>query len=208
MSNHQRYIKAIFDSTKHIVFATGPAGSGKTYLATQNAIKLLKQNQYQKIIITRPAIGTGEEHGFLPGNLDKKMEPWTRPIFDVFYENYRPHQVEKMLKNHIIEISPLAYMRGRTFKKSLIIGDEMQNASISQMKMFLTRIGEGSKMIVNGDIEQSDSNNSGLKDFLEKMRENEISSISSIEFDKKDIRRHEVIEEVLNIYHPKYLTSK
>ena len=99
-------------------------------------------------------------------------------------------------------------MRGRTFKKSLIIGDEMQNASISQMKMFLTRIGEGSKIIVNGDIEQSDSNNSGLKDFLEKMRENKISSISSIEFDKKDIRRHEVIEEVLNIYHPKYLTSK
>ena len=167
--NQEKYINYIIDPNIKILFVVGPAGTGKTYLACQEAIKLLKSNLIQKIIITRPVVPVEEDIGFLPGNLIKKMDPWIKPIIDVFEEKYSKKDIEKLIQNNIIEISPLAYMRGRTFKNSFIIADEMQNSSPNQMLMLTTRIGENSKMIINGDLKQSDKPNvSGLYDFIQK----------------------------------------
>ena len=129
------------------------------------------------------------------------MDPWTRPIFDIFYEHYKPKEIEKMIFEKKIEISPLCFMRGRTFKNSLIIGDEMQNSIINQMKMFLTRIGEKSKMIITGDLEQIDRiDNSGLKDLINKLQNNNIKGIGLVYFEDKDIKRHEIIKDIINLY--------
>ena len=155
--NQETYINLLTDTNKLIIFATGPAGTGKTMLAVMAAIQALQRGECKRIVITRPAVGVDdEEHGFLPGDLNAKMAPWTRPIMDVFAEYYRQSEIAKMLDEQTIEISPLAFMRGRTFKNSWIIADEMQNATPSQMKMLLTRIGEGSKIIVTGDTQQAD----------------------------------------------------
>ena len=132
--SQESYFLKLQDSTKTMIFAVGPAGTGKTLLATQIAIKLLKEGEIEKIIITRPAVSVDEQHGFLPGTLEKKMEPWTRPIFDVFAEYYFAKEIQNMLLEGIIEVSPLAYMRGRTFKNAFILADEMQNATPNQMK--------------------------------------------------------------------------
>ena len=153
----ETYIDLLTDPSKLIVFATGPAGTGKTMLAVLAALKAYRNGTIERIVVTRPAVGVDdEEHGFLPGDLNEKMAPWTRPIFDIVGEYYRQSEIAKMLDDRTIEISPLAYMRGRTFKNSWIIADEMQNATPSQMKMLLTRLGEGSKMIVTGDTRQAD----------------------------------------------------
>jgi phosphate starvation-inducible PhoH-like protein len=142
------------DKNINIVFATGPAGTGKTFISTLAGIRELKNNKIDKFVVTRPAVSVDEQHGFLPGTLQEKMAPWTRPIMDCFEEYYTPDQIEFMLGDNKVEIAPLAYMRGRTFKNSYIIADEMQNATDNQMKMLLTRIGEGSKLIVTGDLAQ------------------------------------------------------
>jgi len=153
-------------------------------------------------VITRPAVSVDEQHGFLPGDLKQKMEPWTRPIFDFLEEYYKPKQVTQMLENKTIEISPLAFMRGRTFKNSWIIADEMQNATQEQTKMLLTRIGEGSKIVVTGDLAQHDRgySNNGLKDFLNKYNANNYNTIGHVQFTKKDVERHPVVADVLQIY--------
>ena len=179
------------DSNKHIVFATGPAGTGKTMLAVQTGIKKLEDGEVEKIVITRPAVSVDEQHGFLPGDLKQKMEPWTRPIFDFLEDYYKPKQVLQM-----------AYMRGRTFKNSWIIADEMQNATQEQTKMLLTRIGEGSKIVVTGDLAQHDRGfkNNGLKDFLNKYNANNYNTIKHVQFTKKDVERHPVVADVLQIY--------
>ena len=171
-TNQELYVKYLNDPTTKILFAVGPAGTGKTMLACNQAIKELKSGNIQKIVITRPVVPVEEEEiGFLPGNINKKMDPWTRPIFDIFYEFYQKKDVEAMLYNNVIEISPLAFMRGRTFKHSYIIADEMQNSSPNQMLMLTTRIGEGSKMVITGDLKQSDRGiNSGLQDFINKYK--------------------------------------
>ena len=146
--NQEHYIYELLNPSSTITFGVGPAGTGKTMLAVLAAIKYLKQNQINKIIITRPAVGVDDEkHGFLPGDLNAKMEPWTRPIFDVFQEYFTQKAIQQLLGENIIEISPLAFMRGRTFKDAYIIADEMQNATPNQMKMLLTRIGENSRMV-------------------------------------------------------------
>jgi phosphate starvation-inducible PhoH-like protein len=154
--------------------------------------------------VTRPAVGVDDEqHGFLPGTLNEKMAPWTRPIFDIIGEYYRQNEIAKMLDEQTIEISPLAYMRGRTFKKSWIIADEMQNATPSQMKMLLTRLGEGSKMIITGDTRQADRKeaDNGLLDFTRLVDEySECKYVSGVEFANKDIQRHPAVLEVLKIY--------
>lgn len=198
------YIANLLDPNLNIVFATGPAGTGKTMLAVLAAVKALREGEITKIIITRPAVGVdGEKHGFLPGDLNQKMEPWTRPIFDVLHEHYSIKETEAMLENAILEISPLAYMRGRTFKHAWIIADEMQNATPGQMKMLLTRLGEGSKMIVTGDVMQADrkGEENGLLDFdhlLQKFGGSEM--IGWTAFGNKDIERHPAVAEVLKIY--------
>ena len=187
---------------KHIVFATGPAGTGKTMISTLYAIQQFKKKNIDKIVITRPAVSVVEQHGFLPGTLTEKMAPWTRPILDVFEEYYHPKEIEYLLENNKVEIAPLAYMRGRTFKNSIIIADEMQNATREQMKMLLTRIGDGSKLIVNGDLAQHDRgyDSNGLKDFLEKLEQRNSKMMSKVEFDMSDVERHPVVSDVLKIY--------
>ena len=168
--NQETYMLKLLDPRKDIVFGIGPAGTGKTLLAVQVAIKNFKDGLVDKIIITRPAVSVDEDLGFLPGTMEDKMAPWTRPIFDVFKEYYSPREVEGMIQEGIVEIAPLSYMRGRTFKKAFIVADEMQNATPSQMKMLLTRIGEKSYMVVTGDLRQADrASDNGLLEFVKKL---------------------------------------
>ncbi|RYF09839.1 MAG: PhoH family protein [Oxalobacteraceae bacterium] len=196
------YIDTLLDESKHVVFAMGPAGCGKTLLATLFAIKALQAGDFTKIIITRPAVSVDEQHGFLPGSLVEKMAPWVLPIMDVFKEHYSPQQVEKMVLDEVIEIAPLAYMRGRTFKNSIVLFDEAQNATPNQMKMVLTRIGENSRMVITGDLKQFDRGfeANGLKDFVERVAARGSDSIAVCDFGAGDVERHPVIEEILSIY--------
>lgn len=196
------YIEYLDDPNKHIVFAMGPAGTGKTLLGVLAAVRALKEGEIEKLVVTRPAVSVDEQHGFLPGTLEEKMAPWTRPIFDVLNEYWSPQQIEAMIADQTIEIAPLAYMRGRTFKHAYIIADEMQNATPSQMKMLLTRIGDGSRIVVTGDLAQHDRGyeHNGLKDFVHKLKQKRSSMIAVVEFERQDVERHEVVSEVLNIY--------
>jgi phosphate starvation-inducible protein PhoH len=190
------------DPDKNIVFTTGPAGTGKTLISTLYAIREFRAGRVDKIVITRPAVSVDEQHGFLPGTLVEKMAPWTRPIFDIFDQFYHPKEMEYLVENNKIEVAPLAYMRGRTFKDAIILADEMQNATPEQMKMLLTRIGDNSKLIVTGDLNQHDRgySDNGLKDFLERIREVKSERISLVEFDHTQIERHPAVAEVLKIY--------
>ena len=200
--SQETYLLKLNDPQKMIVFAIGPAGTGKTMLAVQWAINQLKDSLVDKVIITRPAVSVDEQHGFLPGSLQEKMEPWTKPIMDVFSENYTAREIESMIREGIIEISPLAYMRGRTFKRAAIIADEMQNATPSQMKMLLTRLGTGSKMVVTGDLQQADRpSNNGLLEFLGLFNDfQDHRYVETCHFTVKDVERHEAVKEILAIY--------
>jgi len=198
----ENYLELLKNPRKFITFAIGPAGTGKTMLAVQMAIKLFKDGVISKIIVTRPAVSVDEEHGFLPGTLNQKMEPWTRPIFDVFEEYYHPREIQDMLEDGVIEISPLAYMRGRTFKNAFIIADEMQNATPSQMKMLLTRLGENSRMVVTGDLNQADRpRENGLLEFCTLYGQGgDYRMIAMARFESRDVERHPVVKEILSIY--------
>ena len=201
--NQETYIDLLENPQRLIVFATGPAGTGKTMLAVLAALKAFRAGECSKIVITRPAVGVDDEqHGFLPGTLNQKMEPWTRPIFDIIEEYYKPQEITRLLEEKYIEIAPLAYMRGRTFKQSWIIADEMQNATPSQMKMLLTRLGENSKMVVTGDTQQADrrATDNGLLDFERLMANFDSQYIAGVEFAVKDVRRHPAVTEVLKLY--------
>jgi phosphate starvation-inducible PhoH-like protein len=200
-ANQKQYLEMLQDEAISIVLAIGPAGTGKTMLAVQNGIKLYQEGLVDKIIVTRPAVSVDEDLGFLPGTLNEKMAPWTRPIFDVLGEYYQTKDIAKMLEEGVIEISPLAYMRGRTFKNAYIIADECQNTTVNQMKMLLTRLGEGSKMVVTGDLAQADRmNDNGLVDFCNLLGGKQLKHIDIIEFDHKDIERHNAVKEVLSLY--------
>ena len=201
--NQEKYILALLDDKTDIVVVSGPAGTGKTYLAMQAAIKAMRNGECDRIILSRPAVGVDDEkHGFLPGDINQKMEPWTRPLFDVFHEYYSPNETTKMLEEQIIEISPLAFMRGRTFKNAWIVADEMQNATPNQMKMLLTRLGENSKMVVTGDTQQADrrAKDNGLLDFQSLMTNFKSRYIAGVEFAVTDVRRHPAVAEVLKLY--------
>jgi phosphate starvation-inducible PhoH-like protein len=198
----ESYLELLKNPRKYIVFAIGPAGTGKTMLGVQMAIKLYQEGVISKIIITRPAVSVDEDHGFLPGTLNQKMEPWTRPIMDVFEEYYHPKEIAAMLEDNVIEISPLAYMRGRTFKNAFVVADEMQNATPSQMKMLLTRLGENSRMVVTGDLNQADRpRENGLLEFCNLYgKGGEYRMIAMARFESRDVERHPVVKEVLSIY--------
>ena len=199
--NQETYMLKLLDKDKDIVFGIGPAGTGKTLLAVQIAVKLFKEGEVEKIIVTRPAVSVDEDLGFLPGTLEQKMAPWTRPIFDVIREYFTAREITMMIDEGIIEIAPLAYMRGRTFKNSFILADEMQNATPNQMKMLLTRIGEGSKMVVTGDLAQADRlTDNGLVSFIRHLYTRDLTRLDIVNFEHRDIERHEAVKEVLAIY--------
>ena len=189
------------DPETNIVFAVGPAGTGKTMISTLVGIQGLQNSSIDKFVVTRPAVSVDEQHGFLPGTLQEKMAPWTRPIFDIFEEYYNPQQIEYMLGDNKIEIAPLAYMRGRTFKDAFILADEMQNATPSQMKMLLTRLGEGSMMAVTGDLNQADRlKDNGLIDFTNLLEKSNQTCLDIVHFDQGDIERHAAVKAVLQVY--------
>ena len=196
----QRRYLDLLTSHVPVVVGTGPAGTGKTLLACHAASRALAARQVDRLILTRPAVSVDEQHGHLPGNLEQKMAPWTRPMFDALYRWYTPKKVRDMMYDQQIEICPLAYMRGRTFDRAWIIGDEMQNSTPSQMKMFLTRIGEGSKMAVIGDPDQHDRGfeENGLFDLVNKLNYSE--NIRHVLFTEGDVVRSEVIKEILRMY--------
>ena len=205
--NQKIYVEALNTKEDYILAVTGPAGSGKTLLACITAIESLKQQKIDKIILTRPVVPVEEDIGFLPGTMVKKMDPWTRPIFDIFEEYYSKAEIMNMVTNGQIEISPLGFMRGRTFKNAFIIADEMQNSSPNQMLMLLTRIGKNSRMVITGDLAQSDKlHYNGLKDLIEKYKiyylksNNRLKNINLIELDNADIQRSDAVEEVLMLY--------
>lgn len=199
--NQETYLLKLLDETKNIVFGIGPAGTGKTLIAVQVAVKLFKEGQVDRIIVTRPAVSVDEDLGFLPGTLEQKMAPWTRPIFDVLRDYFNAREIEGMIQEGVIEIAPLAYMRGRTFKDAFILADEMQNATPNQMKMLLTRLGEGSKMAVTGDLAQADRlKDNGLIDFVKLLETSKSSHIDIVNFGQGDIERHKAVKEVLQVY--------
>jgi len=199
----EQLILSLTDTTTVITVALGPAGTGKTYLAMQAAIRALRTGQIERLILSRPAVGVDDErHGFLPGDLVSKMEPWTRPLLDVLKEFYHPKDIAGMIDDQIIEISPLAFMRGRTFKNAWIIADEMQNATPNQMKMLLTRLGTNTRITVTGDVEQTDRQrpDNGLLDIATRLSQDPVKGISLVEMTNRDIQRHPIIGPVLDLY--------
>ena len=200
--NQKNYFQLL--NTKDIVFAYGPAGTGKTFLAVAKAVASLQQGLVNKIILSRPAVEAGEKLGFLPGDLKEKVDPFLRPIYDALYDMMPYDQVEKKIANNIIEIAPIAFMRGRTLENCYIILDEAQNTTKIQMKMFLTRLGKNSKMVVVGDNTQIDlisKSDSGLIDAAKKLKN--IEDIGFIELDNRDVVRHEVVRKIINAYEEK-----
>ena len=197
--NQKRYVDAIDAHT--IVFGIGPAGTGKTYLAMAKAVNALQRKQVTRIILTRPAVEAGERLGFLPGTLSEKIDPYLRPLYDALHDMMDPELIPKLMASGIIEVAPLAYMRGRTLNDAFIILDEAQNTTAEQMKMFLTRLGFGSKVVVTGDITQIDlpgGNRSGLRaavDILEGIDDIHIAELTSV-----DVVRHRLVSEIVDAY--------
>ena len=206
--NQKLYVDALQDYSKKMIISVGSAGTGKTMFATLNAIELYNTFMIDKIIITRPiAAVDDEEIGFLPGDMNEKMSPWVTPILDIFLEKHSKSEIDNLIKNKKLEIAPLMCMRGRTFKNSVIIADEMQNSSVNQMKMLLTRIGDNSKIILTGDLYQKEKPNSedGLSHFLkiiEKEQKNGLSKdwCSVIKFKESDVERSELVRKVVSLY--------
>jgi phosphate starvation-inducible PhoH-like protein len=199
--NQELYVKYLNDPSIKILFSVGPAGTGKTLFACQKAITQMKAQEIEKIIITRPVVTVEEEIGFLPGNLIKKMDPWTKPIFDIFLEFYSKSELDLMLYNGKIEICPLAFMRGRTFKNAFVIADEMQNSSPNQMKMLVTRLGENSRMVITGDLKQTDIiKENGLCDFVSRVEGYHTHLIKLVKLENNDIERSEIVKTVIAIY--------
>ena len=201
--NQERLVLALQNADQHIVVTAGPAGTGKTYLAMLAAVKAFRAGEVDRIVLTRPAVGVEDEkHGFLPGDLNQKMDPWVRPLTDILREYYRQPDIQAMIEEQTIEIAPLAFMRGRTLKNAYIIADEMQNSSAGQVKMLLTRIGKGSKIVITGDVEQTDlkKGSNGLVDLCERLQEGGVKGIAVCNLDERDVQRHPIIGKILHLY--------
>lgn len=197
--NQQRYLRAI--ASHDINFGIGPAGTGKTYLAVACAVEALEKQQVQRILLVRPAVEAGERLGFLPGDLVQKIDPYLRPLYDALYEMLGVERVSKLLEKNIIEVAPLAYMRGRTLNEAFVILDEAQNTTMEQMRMFLTRIGFGSKVVVNGDVSQVDlprGQRSGLRHAADILRD--VGGISFTYFESRDVIRHPLVQRIVDAY--------
>ena len=197
--NQQRYVRDILSSD--VSFGIGPAGTGKTYLAVACAVDMIERNEIERILLVRPAVEAGEKLGFLPGDLTQKIDPYLRPLYDALYEMLGFEKVGKMLEKQIIEVAPLAYMRGRTLNNSFVILDEAQNTTPEQMKMFLTRLGFGSRAVITGDITQVDlprGSKSGLAQAMEIL--SGIEEIHITKFDSKDVVRHQLVQKIVEAY--------
>ena len=197
--NQQRYVKNVLSSD--VSFGIGPAGTGKTYLAVACAVDMIERNEIERILLVRPAVEAGEKLGFLPGDLAQKIDPYLRPLYDALYEMLGFEKVGKMIERQIIEVAPLAYMRGRTLNNSFVILDEAQNTTPEQMKMFLTRLGFGSRAVITGDITQVDlprGTKSGLTQALEIL--SGIEEIHITKFDSKDVVRHQLVQQIVEAY--------
>ena len=197
--NQQRYVRDILSSD--VSFGIGPAGTGKTYLAVACAVDMIERNEIERILLVRPAVEAGEKLGFLPGDLTQKIDPYLRPLYDALYEMIGFEKVGKMIEKQIIEIAPLAYMRGRTLNNSFVILDEAQNTTPEQMKMFLTRLGFGSRAVITGDITQVDlprGSKSGLAQAMEIL--SGIEEIHITKFDSKDVVRHQLVQKIVEAY--------
>lgn len=202
----QRYVDLLSRWSPPVIVAHGPAGSGKTLIATTMAVEAMKAGVVDKIVMTRPAVSAEEQHGFLPGSLNDKMAPWVRPVMDVLTDNFSSTQVKALITNGKIELSPLAYMRGRTFKNSYIICDEAQNCTPSQVLMILTRLGENSRVVLTGDLDQHDRGfeKNGLLDFIVKVQDTPEDLIRDhigiVELTDGDVQRHPSIPSILSLY--------
>ncbi|PJK10058.1 phosphate starvation-inducible protein PhoH [Lysobacteraceae bacterium NML120232] len=197
--NQKKYLHAI--ATHDINFGIGPAGTGKTFLAVAMAVEALNQSRIQRLVLVRPAVEAGEKLGFLPGDLSQKVDPYLRPLYDALYEMLGVEKVARLLEKNVIEIAPLAYMRGRTLNDAFVILDEAQNTTIEQMKMFLTRLGFGSTAVVTGDMTQIDLPRhvkSGLKDAIEVLRD--VEGVSFTFFESRDVVRHPLVARIVNAY--------
>ena len=198
-ANQQKYVNAIIENDA--VFAIGPAGTGKTYLAVARAVEALENSNIKRIVLVRPAVEAGEKLGFLPGDLSEKVDPYLRPIYDALYEFIGFERVNRLIEKQVIEVAPLAFMRGRTLNEAYIILDEAQNTTIPQMKMFLTRMGFGSKMVITGDITQIDlpiPSQSGLIDAIKILQK--IENIAFCNFDVHDVVRHQLVKKIVSAY--------
>lgn len=196
MANLTRYLKLLEAVRPTIVVATGPAGTSKTYSACHVGTRRVQAGQYDRLVLTRPAVSAGEEIGYLPGTLEEKMMPWIQPCIDAIgLPAFR-----KLSQAGKIEICPIAFMRGRTFENCYIVADEMQNATKSQLVMALTRIGFDSKFVLTGDLDQCDNQHSGLSDLVSRLRDNQTEEVMHVQFDKTEIRRHPVVKQVLDLY--------
>ena len=198
-TNQQKYVNAIIENDA--VFAIGPAGTGKTYLAVARDVEALENSNIKRIVLVRPAVEAGEKLGFLPGDLSEKVDPYLRPIYDALYEFIGFERVNRLIEKQVIEVAPLAFMRGRTLNEAYIILDEAQNTTIPQMKMFLTRMGFGSKMVITGDITQIDlpvPNQSGLIDAIKILHN--IDNIAFCNFDAHDVVRHQLVKKIVSAY--------
>lgn len=198
----RRLLAALKDDSQKIVFASGPAGTGKTYVSTTFAVQQLQEKNIKRLVITRPAVSVDEQHGFLPGTIEDKMAPWLGPILDCLGEYYRPDEIKQLIQDKVIEIAPLAYMRGRTFKDAIIILDESQNTTPSQMQMITTRIGEGSRLFVTGDGAQFDRGyeKNGLADIIRRIGQAPSNLIAHIKFTEDEVERSEIVAEMVQIY--------
>jgi phosphate starvation-inducible PhoH-like protein len=198
-ANQRRYLDAI--EQHDIVFGVGPAGTGKTYLAMAQAVNYLLAKKVSRIILARPAVEAGEKLGFLPGDLQEKVNPYLRPLYDALYDMLEVEKAERMLERGIIEVAPIAFMRGRTLNDAFVILDEAQNTTTEQMKMFLTRLGFGSKAVITGDITQIDlpaGRLSGLVDALNVV--GEVDGIAFVHFDERDVVRHKLVQAIVKAY--------
>tara|TARA_A200000113_G_scaffold219212_1_gene227674 strand:+ start:261 stop:1217 length:957 start_codon:yes stop_codon:yes gene_type:complete len=197
--NQEIFLKLM--RSKDIVFAVGPAGTGKTYLAVAYAVSLFVEGKINRLILSRPAVEAGERLGFLPGDMKEKIDPYLRPLYDALYEMMPVDEIDRKMMNNLIEIAPLAFMRGRTLNKSFIILDEAQNTLSTQMKMFLTRLGQNSKMVITGDLSQKDlphNAKSGMQDAMEKLEK--VKDIGFVHLNSSDVCRHTLVEKIINAY--------
>lgn len=208
--NQKTYVEHLNNPDVSVLLGVGPAGTGKTLFACATAVQEMRKGKVNKIILTRPVVPVEEDIGYLPGSLINKMHPWTRPIFDILEEFYSQRDIDSMVHSGAIEISPLAFMRGRTFKNAFIIADEMQNSSPNQMLMLATRLGEGSRMVITGDLNQSDRcENNGLLDLLGKidsyqkfleLTQDKMPQIKTVMLDNRDVERSQIVSDILKLY--------